>query len=306
MKQFIIIVTFLLGLCAAAQDKPYFQLPIIPDSLSTLQQRTDYMVQHYWDFCDLKKAFSARDKMAESFHTYLTFMPYASADVVYASVDKFMAKIAKQPADVLFIGEQAESMLYSDTAEFQSDELYLRFAQAIADNKKVDKNAKLRYQHQAKILSQSQIGMIAPEFDFPDIMGVTQHFVPDTTCVATILYFNDPDCSDCNMAKLRLDADIKTNRLIESGRVKVVSITPGGVTDEWQLKASSYPASWRIGASEDVDDIYDIRHTPSFYIIDNNGKIVLKNGDIDIVLRVMSLLNAPRARKSETNAAANE
>lgn len=306
MKQFIIIVTFLLGLCASAQDKPYFQLPIIPDSLSTLQQRTDYMVQHYWDFCDLKKAFSARDKMAESFHTYLTFMPYASADVVYASVDKFMAKIAKQPADVLFIGEQAESMLYSDTAEFQSDELYLRFAQAIADNKKVDKNAKLRYQHQAKILSRSQIGMIAPEFDYTDIMGVTQHFVPDTTCVATILYFNDPDCSDCNMAKLRLDADIKTNRLIESGRVKVVSITPGGVTDEWQLKASSYPASWRIGASEDVDDIYDIRHTPSFYIIDNNGKIVLKNGDIDIVLRVMSLLNAPRARKSETNAAANE
>lgn len=298
MKQIIILVTFLLGLCASAQEKPYFQLPLIPDSLTTLQQRTDFMVQHYWDFCDLKKAFSSRDKMAESFHTYLSFMPYASADVAYASIGKFMDKISRQPDDVLFIGEQAEAILYSDTAEMQSDELYLLFAKAIADNKKVDKNSKLRYQHQAKILSRSQTGMIAPEFDYSDIMGATQHFAPDTTCVATILYFNDPDCSECNMAKLRLDADIKTNRLIDSGRVKIVSITPGGVTDQWQLKASSYPASWRIGASDEIDEIYDIRQTPSFYIIDNHGKIVLKNGDIDIVLRVMSMLNAPRSRKA--------
>ena len=102
MKHFILsFLTLFMALSASAQangaiTQQFFQLPIIPDSIQNFQRRCDFMVKHYWDYCDLKKAFSSPDKMADAFATYLDFMPYATADVVFASVDKFMKDVSKK------------------------------------------------------------------------------------------------------------------------------------------------------------------------------------------------------------------
>ena len=47
---------------AQTAQQPYFQLPIIPDSIKSFDKRLDYMVEHYWDFADMKKVFSSRPK----------------------------------------------------------------------------------------------------------------------------------------------------------------------------------------------------------------------------------------------------
>lgn len=75
--------------------------------------------------------------MAESFNTYLSFMPYATAEVSHASVAKFLKSLEKQPNDLLFIAREAENSLFTDSAEFSGENLYLMFAQAVAQNKKL-------------------------------------------------------------------------------------------------------------------------------------------------------------------------
>ena len=292
MKHILVILSILAAsLTVGAQDKAFFQIPIIPDSLQTLQDRTDFMVQHYWDYCDLKKAFSSRDKMADAFDTYLSFMPYASAEVVYAGVADFMKKISKDKNNVLFIGELAEQKLYSDSAEIQSDELFLCFAKEIVNNKKVDKTSKLRYQHLINILTNSQPGKIAPAFDYTDIFKSDGRFAIDTTKVCTILFFNDPECTDCNMARIRLDADIMTRRLVENGKVDIISIYASEYNQDWVEQAMDYPKEWKTVASEEVNDLYDLRHSPSFYILNPNGAIVLRTYSVDDIITIMTRLN---------------
>ncbi len=292
MKHIFILLTILAAsLTAGAQDKTFFQLPIIPDSLQHLQDRSDFMVTHYWDFCDLKKAFSSRDKMAEAFDTYLSFMPYASADVVYAGIDNFMSRIAKNGKNVLFIGELAEEKLYSDSAVLQSDELFLYFAKAVVNNKKVDKTSKLRFQHLINILSNSQPGNIAPSFEYTDIYNTSGKFAVDTTKVCTVLFFNDPECSDCNMARIRLDADVMTRRLVENKRVDIVSIYASESSPEWIEQAMDYPNEWLNVASEEVNDLYDMRRTPVFYLLNPNGAIVLRTYSVDDIITIMTRLN---------------
>lgn len=305
MKRIIIFIIGVVGMVsgATAQDhQQFFQLPLIPDSLSTLQQRSDYLVVHYWDFCDLKKAFSSRDKMAVAFDTYLTLMPHASATVVYDAVKKFMGKLAKQPNDMLFIGELAEDKLYSAEAEMRSEDLFLAFAREIVANKRVDKLSKLRYQRLVKVLEQSGIGKTAPEFDYTDKSGATHRFERDSTKIATILFINSTSCDECTLMRTRLDADIHTTRLIDSGRVRVVSITPTDPGDEtWQ--GVRFPESWSVGAKSDIDEEYDMVMVPMFYLIDSDGKIVLKTSNVDVVIEIMSRLRAPR-RKAAPAAAA--
>lgn len=291
MKKILLLIVTLLSMHATAQDNGLFQLPIVPENITTLQDRSDYLVEHYWDFCDLGKAFSQRDKMAAAFDVYLSLMPYASAEKVFDSVDKFMDKIKKGP-DVLFIADLAEQKLYGDSAEYASDELYLKFLDKVVANKKVDKNFKLRYRHQQRVLSQSQIGMAAPEFAYIDIDGHKGRFVNDSTKIGTMLFFNDPDCTSCSMARLRLDADVQATRLTSEGYLDIYSVYPGEPDDQWKSMAAEYPASWHNVASPTVDEIYDLRHSPSFYLINPDGKILFKTDNVDLILDIMGRLGA--------------
>lgn len=282
-----------------AQDaKTFFQLPVIPDEMKTLQERSDYLMEHYWDYCDIDKAFSSRDKMADAFDTYLSFIPYASATVVYEQVGKFMDLVGKKPQNALFIGELAEGKLYSDTATMQSDELFVMFAKKIVDNKKIDKTSKLRYQHLIQVLEGSAPGAMAPVFGYEDAFGEKGSFAVDTTKIGTILFFNDPDCDDCQLAKLRLDTDIVTRRMVEGGKMDIVTVYASEATPEWIQKALDLPKEWKNVASEQVNDLYDLRITPMFYVINPNGAILMKTVNVNDIISIMSRLQDALGHKA--------
>lgn len=271
-----------------AQDT-YFQLPIVPDSLQGLQPRVDYLIQHYWDFCDFNKAFSNRERMGESFKTYLNLMPHASARQVHRCIAKFLKDLEKRPDDLVFLANTAEEYVHSDTSRIYSDELYLPFIRAVVDNKRVDKSLKARYEHQVRVLSASQVGMSAPEFEFTDRDGRKRTFASDSSEV-TLIYFFDTECGDCHLARTRLNADIPTSNYIDRKLVRVVAISLEEPTEEWCEKVKNYPETWTVGAAPDIDTVYDITTIPSFYILDENAVIRMKNASIDTVLQVMSRL----------------
>ena len=121
------------GLRGAAQEGTYFQYPIVPDSIQSLEARCNYLAEHFFDFCDLKKSFSNRKRMADEFRVYLTIIANARPDVAEANATALMKKLEKQPDDQLLLGEVAEATLYGDTARMWIDGLYLPIARAVAD-----------------------------------------------------------------------------------------------------------------------------------------------------------------------------
>lgn len=304
MNKFIVSLLIIISALGASAAQPsdsqqFFELPIVPDSIQNLQNRCDYMVTHYWDFCDLKKAFSSRDKMADAFDMYLSFMPYASANTVFKSVDNFIKKISKKPDDVLFVAKLAESKLYSDSAEYQSEQLYHYFIDGLLKTKKLDKNVRPYYEKQARMLANSQEGMKAPSFEYVTTEGTHAEFAVNPDNFATLLMFVTPGSSDSDMAKLRLSADIKTSDLVASGKVRIVCIA----VDKGQTPLSA-TKGWTVGYADNIDEIYDVRVTPMFYILDSEGTILKKGNDVDPVLNVMQLLQVPRKKATAAPATA--
>ena len=47
--------------------------------------------------------------------------------------------------------------------------------------------------------------------------------------------------------------------------------------DGWETKMGSFPHTWQVGGSDNIDDIYDLRVIPSFYVVGPDKKIILKN-----------------------------
>ena len=300
VKRSIILAAIIAAICLcknpgvhAATPFPY---PTVPDTISSLTGRADYFITHFWDKADMKRIFSNRQNVKAAFGDYIAMMPHAQRDVTSQSINALLQQLSKQPKDLAFMAETAQSMLYSDSAKFWSDDIMLPFASAAAKNKKVDEGTRLRMQRIATILETNRQGHSAPNPKMTLMDGsVSNVYTPDENVSYQVLFFNDPDCSECNMARMKLDADYLTSRLINAGIVKIISVYPGEMDDDFKRVAARFPEKWAIGANPDADLIYDLRTQPCFYLLTGQGYIVDKNIPVEYILNIFSRLRNLKA-----------
>lgn len=268
----------------------YFPYPTVPDNLATLTERSNFFLDNFWNHCNFKSAFSSKAKMQEAFNDFVTFMPYADAEVVHASIEKLIKQVNKNPRNLLALAGMAEGALYADTAKIMCDECYLPFAQAVAENRKISKEEKARFEYQAKALGGSQVGMTAPDFSYTTPDGAVGKLSDIPAGAYVLLFFNDPECDECELARVRLAADYNLNDLIERGLIKVLSIYPGEPTDEWKAKTETYNKKWIVGAAPEVDEIYDMRNPPVIYYLNGDHSILSKTFAIDNLIEAFRVV----------------
>lgn len=278
-----------------AQDK-LFEYPTPPDELETLTERTNYLVNHFWDRCPMQSAILRRDDFKAAFIDYASFFPYANAEVVLESIQRLIVTYEKKPENLLTLAEIAEEALYNGDAEFTSDDAFLPFAKAVANHKKISKTRKARFIHEANIIELSAVGAEAPDFEYTKPDG-SKEKLSTTRGAHVLLFFNDPQCDECLFARVRLSADFNVNQLIEDGLLRIVSIYPDEYTEEWASQVSTYNSRWIVGAAPDVDELYDMRSTPTMYYISPKGKILSKTLVIDNLIEAFRQVNEKIERK---------
>lgn len=294
MKKLLILFCVFAASVAYAQQPPQktmFPYPSAPDDLASLSERCNYIVEHFWDRCNIKQSFSSQPQLRQAFGDWLSFMPYASSDTVYMAIDAYMGKVSKTGGDnVAAIGRIAESWLYCDTAAYFSEDVYLPFAKAVAAHKKVDNATRQRLNAQIKILENSRVGAKAGAFEFVTRGDSTMRF-DDVVASRVILFFYDPDCTDCSLVKTRLSVDFNLNQLLDGRLLKLVAIYPGEPTQEWKENAMQLPESWIVGAAPDIDLLYDIPTIPDMYYLDARHKILAKHVEVDNLLMGVQQIN---------------
>ncbi len=288
----IAVLLALISLASVSQEtnRTYFLYPSPPESMTNFYQRCNFMTDRFWDNCNLKSAFSSRVKMKGAFEDYISIAAHATVDTVMMSFDKLIKEVSKTPKNLLTLGEIAEECLYSDSAQFKSEQMYLPFAQAVADCRKLSSADRARFARQAKILSNSQVGMIAPDIEFTRRDGSKGHL--NDVAGRIILFFNDPDCDECNMLMVRLSADYNRKQLHERGYLTLVSIYPGEADEEWKNRVMDYPENWVVGASANVDELFDLESTPVIVYLTPDHKILSKDIDHERLLEMIRILNS--------------
>lgn len=286
----ICITIALLTTARAAGSDPLFPLPQAPDYMTSLQQRSNYIVYHYWDQANLGTAFSSRAKLNSALGTWFGLMPYASADTAHLAVNTLLDKLKKKPENLLTLAQMAEGWLWADTSEMHSDELYLPFAKAAATQKKLSQADRARFAAQAKIIESSSPGLKLPPMRLVAPTGEKSQ-LSDTTGRPMVLLFMDPDCTDCRMAKVRLANDYTTKQLVAAGKLDIVSIYPGNSNDPaWTAWAAEAPEGWRTVAAPDADEYFDLRISPAIYFVAPDGTILAKNININNLIHAIPTL----------------
>lgn len=261
-----------------------FEYPMAPEELQTLEEKSEWLMEHFWDALNFKDK-HAVDQAAlnHAFNTYIIPMQWASKESVDASTDNLLKKLSKNPTLLMQFTKAAEDNLYDPTrSKMLIDEVYVKYLAAITANKKIDRMRKVRYSDQLRKLQATMPGRRAPEFSFTDTQGQPQAYHPMSTF--TIIEFGDPSCTDCRMAKLKMDVNRDLEKLVEQGKVNILFILPD-TPEGWQEEMKDYPRRWSCGASDTVDDIYDIRLTPTIYTIGGDGNILSKNITVERAIK---------------------
>lgn len=254
--------------------EPLFEYPSAPESIEGLTEKSNYLMEHFWEPMDFKtKGAVDQNALNDAFSVYSVPLQWANKDIADKSIDKLISNLQKNPTLLYQFTKAAETNLYGDRARVWIDEVYVKFLEALVKNKKISKPRKLRYELQLSQLRNTMVGGVAPSFDFMNPVGNTETFRPG---LLTVIEFGDPTCDDCRHAKLKMDTDVKFSDLVDKGLVNVLFIIPYPETG-WQTMLAGYPSKWHVGASETVADIYDLRNTPSIYVIGTDGKIIAKN-----------------------------
>ena len=149
------------------------------------------------------------------------------------------------------------------------------------------KSEQERYKYQLELLRNNLMGDRAQDFELRLADG-SKKKLSEIEGKMLLVFFNDEECEDCTIGRLRLSTDVKLNALIDAGEITFVCVYMGKYTDEWAKRAAAYHNKWIIGANDEVADKYDLRIQPSIYILDKDKIILDKNINVE---GIKTLLN---------------
>lgn len=304
MKNVVKIVTFvsLLAGCftsKAQNTEQPFLYPTPPESLETLYERTTFMVEHFWEKCNLKSIFSSRKNFERAFNDYISYMPYADSTVVFTSVNNLIKEVKKSAPNTITMGEIARAELYSDSARILWDELYIPFARAASQANGLDKTTKDRYSKEITQLENSLLGHKLPSFSMTLPDGSVKN-IDDIQGSYILIFFDDPDDFSNTMARARLSSDYGLNGLIDSNYITVISLYAGVPDETWKERAESYPSNWIRAASPEAEKLFDRRVTPTFFYANKDHRLLSKSLDAEnLVEAFRSIINNQNQIKAE-------
>ena len=266
-------------LCQAQTDAPAtpFPYPVAPDTCTTLESRCNYLCQHFWDNFDISKPIANDDDFLRAFRDYVEFFQFANRNVVMTSIGELMNKARSNTPNLLKVGKAAELSLFFPTAVYYSDEVYVEFAKALANNKMLKKEVRTYYADQLSRINSCQEQKSLPDIELVMGDGSKQKLsaVCDTT--TTVIFFY-ADGADSSIGRTRLNADTNLETLIDEGVVHVLSVYLGKYQPGF---ADTMPPKWVNACSEQALNTYDFRALPCCYIVGRDLLLMTKNISVD-------------------------
>jgi len=293
MKQSVIItiaIGFLFNIsmtstrCLAQEAAPDFlkMMPEIPSDMTEPSHRAAYLITHFWDkFNFHDTTLLMTDHLLErSFVEYLDLLSLVTSDTRDQSIQSLLKKSEAEPGCFSFIMQLSEQYLYDPESPVCDDEKLIPFLQYALQSTLLNDTEKFRFRYLSDCISTNRIGHLANDFSYTLMNGETNN-LHAIEADFTLLYFNDPDCDDCQMLIKQLIASPMINQCTQSGRLKIITVYVNDDLEAWKKHAKDVPQAWiyAYDAEQTINPevIYNIKQFPTLYLLDKDKNVILKD-----------------------------
>ena len=237
---------------------------IVPQEYKNKSEQ--YIIDHYFDDMSLSdvRILNTRllkNKLDDYFNNY---MSKQSTDVILQKIDYLIGRTTAGYRDIpqdLVNHEVRDYILwYLYSQYFDNDIIYTHLSDVYFSKLEINnltENIRSEIVKRADILRKITIGRIAPTFTYIDDEG-KQIDLSEIDSKNTVLFFYKPDCQKCIREK-RILGLIKNRQ--ENLTILYINISEENYHN----------------VSQDVAVKYDIKTTPTIYILDKDKRIIAKN-----------------------------
>lgn len=269
-------------------------LPSIPITLTTPQDRADYLVRNFWENMDFADTLRSHDRtfMEQNFVNFIDLFRLVDRGAQMTAVENLLAKAEADRGAYTMLAEIAEHYLYDPNSPMLCEEHYILFLQGFIASAVLGDAERERWTAQLSDAMKNRPGIVAADFAFTDREGLRQTLHRAINGL-TMLVFYDPDCEHCAEIMRRIEESEVICTLVDEKRLKVVAIYADGDTESWDRTKSRYPEQWTVGI--DTDNIqeretYVLRAMPTIYLINADGTVWLKDPPVGAVIDTLASL----------------
>ncbi len=257
---------------------------IITDQYEALQ----YLSEHYWDNMDFGDTAYLNEKqvLAEQFFQYMNVLQTLPENTKVSSLNQLTGELLEGDSLVIDRFRQLiEKALYEPNSPYRNEELYIPVLKEFIQSPKIDTTIRERLAYQLSMTMKNRRGTPAIDFSYEKadrsggtLYGINSEFV--------LLVFIDPDCPSCEVAI----SDMKASAVLKefSKRLKILTLYAGVDHQRWIGWSKTLSPQWINGYDKKMmiqeGSLYDLRPTPSFYLLDREKVVILKDAPLERVV----------------------
>lgn len=168
---------------------------------------------------------------------------------------EYLRRSADEPGGLALAAEIADRYLFDPESPVYSEALYIPFLEYLISTGR-DSTGLLG--EKLAICRRNAPGTKAPDFSYATPGGGRERLLKPGTAADIILFFHDPDCPRCRAFAEAMRTSEAIDRRVAEGTLRIAAV------------------DLSLNSSVEADTLYEIRATPSVYLLRADGTVVLK------------------------------
>lgn len=260
-------------------------LPEAPSSITDADEQARYMLKHYWDKFDFsnKAILKDKDSFEEAFANYFGLLTSLDSkdtkDELLYPLNNSLDSVLKEELRLY------RKYLYEANSPMSDNELYEEVLDWILQTPRTTALQKEEARLLLRVISKNKVGTIATNFIY-EKSDSTKHHLKNLLSPYSLLVFAKSDCATCQsfLEQIRGNKDLEAE--LKRLKLQIVLIyLDGKHSDEhFQDLPKSIIAGFDSEGAVLDKQLYDIKATPTFYLLKRGGEVLLKETYPDAVL----------------------
>ncbi len=270
-----------------------FVLPDIPSTLTNSDMRAEYLVMHYWDRFDFSDTTLIRrpEVTEQAFVDYINILSYVPLEKTKESLGYTLGKAGNNAPMYNHFASLFEKYFYDANSPFRNEDFYIPVLQEITKSDLISDADRSKYEFQLEMVLKNRVAQTANDFIYTLATEKTNN-LHSIKSEYLILMFSNPECSTCAAITQRLNKSEALNKAFAMNSptrtmLTVLTIYPDANVNEWKSYLSKLPNRWINAYDKNMvitkQRLYDIKAIPTFYLLDKDKKVILKDTSAEAV-----------------------
>jgi thioredoxin-related protein len=261
-----------------------FSLPEVPVMLDTPEARATFVCEHYWDNFDFADTayIHLPDITEQAIVNFMDLMGHVPSEVESLALRTLYQKTAPHSPMLWYFWETMSRYWHDPNSPMKNEEKFIKMCKSIESLKQVEEIFLQRVLYARTLAEKNRIGINATDFVYTLASG-KQGKLYDLRAEYILIFFYNPDCHTCTDIKRAMKNSRRLKDMVKSRRIMVLTVYPDENVELWREHLSDMANEWvnayDKGQVITHEMLYDLSSIPSFYLLDKNKKVLLKDAD---------------------------